>query len=246
MSSRSSSSVSSSRSRRSATCSRSPPLADSISIPARVTRRAKRSGRIAASPRPLERLRRGCSRAGRSTTFGRLEPVLVALAQQVEALSASSRSSGGLEHRRVLAPAQDPGDQLARARRSRSRRPCPCRGRRRPSSRCAARRRRRSRARSARRSARGRRSSPCPWISPSCQSARLRVVAAVEVLGRREVVLGLGGVADLALDPREAEDADRVALVRVADQVELAAAEDEVEGVDLALLGRRRAPSCSR
>jgi hypothetical protein len=50
-------------------------------------------------------------------------------------------------------------------------------------------------------------------------------------------VLGLRGVADLALDPREAEDPHRVALVRVADQIELAAAEDEVEGVDLALLG---------
>ncbi len=50
-------------------------------------------------------------------------------------------------------------------------------------------------------------------------------------------MLGLGGVADLALDPREAEDPHRVALVRVADQVELAAAEDQVEGVDLALLG---------
>ena len=63
------------------------------------------------------------------------------------------------------------------------------------------------------------------------------VVAAVEVLGRREVVLGLGRVADLALDPGEAEDAHRLALVRVADQIELAAAEDQVEGVDLALRG---------
>src|ERR1044072_9375743 len=63
------------------------------------------------------------------------------------------------------------------------------------------------------------------------------VVAAIEILRRREVVLGLGGIPDLALDPREAEDTNRVALVRVADQVELAAAEDEVVGVDLALLG---------
>ncbi len=50
-------------------------------------------------------------------------------------------------------------------------------------------------------------------------------------------MLGLGGVADLALDPGEAEDAHRLALVGVTDQVELAAAEDEVEGVDLALFG---------
>ena len=63
------------------------------------------------------------------------------------------------------------------------------------------------------------------------------VVAAVEVLRRREVVLGLGGVADLALDPREAEDPHRIALVRVPDQIELATAEDQVVGVDLALLG---------
>src|SRR5262249_9403589 len=65
----------------------------------------------------------------------------------------------------------------------------------------------------------------------------LTVVAPVEVLRRGEVVLRLRGVADLALDAREAEDADRVALVRVADQVELARAEDEVVGVDPALLG---------
>ena len=50
----------------------------------------------------------------------------------------------------------------------------------------------------------------------------LAVVAAVEVLGRREVVLGLGRVGDLAADPREAEDPHLVALVRVADQIELA------------------------
>ncbi len=76
-----------------------------------------------------------------------------------------------------------------------------------------------------------------PLRLPQLPVGAAAVVAAVEVLGRGEVVLGLGGVADLALDPREAEDAHRVALVRVADQVELAAAEDEVEGVDLALLG---------
>ena len=63
----------------------------------------------------------------------------------------------------------------------------------------------------------------------------LRVVAAVEVLGRAEVVLGLGGVGDLAPDPREAEDPDLVALVGVADQIELPVPEDEVVGVDLAV-----------
>ncbi len=61
-----------------------------------------------------------------------------------------------------------------------------------------------------------------------------RVVAAVEVLGRGEVVLGLGRVGDLAADPRQPEDAHRVALMRVADQIELPRAVDEVVGVDLA------------
>ncbi len=61
------------------------------------------------------------------------------------------------------------------------------------------------------------------------------VVAAVEVLRRGEVVLGLRGVGDLAPDAREPEDADRLALVRVADQIELPVAEDEVVGVDLAI-----------
>ncbi len=61
------------------------------------------------------------------------------------------------------------------------------------------------------------------------------VVAAVEVLGRGEVVLGLGRVGDLALDPREPEDPHLLALVGVTDQVELADAEDEVVGVDLAV-----------
>ena len=61
-----------------------------------------------------------------------------------------------------------------------------------------------------------------------------RVVAAVEVLGRREVVLRLGRVGDLAADPGEAKDAHRVALVRVADQIELASAVDEVVRVHLA------------
>ena len=72
------------------------------------------------------------------------------------------------------------------------------------------------------------------------------VVAAVEVLGRREVVLGLGRVGDLAADPREAEDAHRVALVRVSDQIELPAAVDQVVGVHLPLLLGSPARSCSR
>ena len=70
----------------------------------------------------------------------------------------------------------------------------------------------------------------------------VRVRARVEVGGALEVVLGLGRVADLAADAREPEDADRVALVRAADDVELAALEEQLVRVDLA---RRRASSRS-
>ena len=62
----------------------------------------------------------------------------------------------------------------------------------------------------------------------------VRVGARIEVGGAAEVVLGLGRVGDLAADPREAEDAQRLALVGVAEQVELAAAEEQVVGVDRA------------
>ena len=62
------------------------------------------------------------------------------------------------------------------------------------------------------------------------------VLARVELLRAGEVVLGLGGVAHLAANARDAEDAHVVALVRVADQVELPALPEQVVGVDLALL----------
>ena len=62
------------------------------------------------------------------------------------------------------------------------------------------------------------------------------VHARVEVLRPVEVVLGLRRVADLAADARHAEDAHVVALVRVADQVELPAAVEQVVRVHLALL----------
>ena len=60
------------------------------------------------------------------------------------------------------------------------------------------------------------------------------VGARVEVRRAAEVVLGLGRVGDLAADARQAEHADRLALVRVAEQVELAALEQQVVGVDAA------------
>ena len=62
------------------------------------------------------------------------------------------------------------------------------------------------------------------------------VHARVEVLGAVEVVLGLRGVADLAADARHPEDAHVIALVGVADQVELPAAVEQVVRVHLALL----------
>jgi hypothetical protein len=49
-----------------------------------------------------------------------------------------------------------------------------------------------------------------------------------------EVVLGLSRVGDLAAYAREAEHTDRLALVRVPEQVELAALEEQVIGVDAA------------
>src|SRR6202012_56 len=62
------------------------------------------------------------------------------------------------------------------------------------------------------------------------------VGARVEVVGPLEVVLGLRRVPDLAEDAGEAEDADRVTLVRAADHVELAALVQQLIGVDLARL----------
>ena len=64
-----------------------------------------------------------------------------------------------------------------------------------------------------------------------------RVAARVEVGRALEVVLGLGRVGDLAADAREPEHAHGVALVRVADEVELAALEQQVVRVDLAQRG---------
>ena len=62
-------------------------------------------------------------------------------------------------------------------------------------------------------------------------------LARIEVGRALEVVLGLGRVRDLAADPREPEDAHGVALVRVADEVELPALEQQVVRVDLAQPG---------
>jgi len=47
-------------------------------------------------------------------------------------------------------------------------------------------------------------------------------------------LLGLGRIGDLVLDAREAEDACVAALVCVADEIELAALEEQVVRIDLA------------
>ena len=60
------------------------------------------------------------------------------------------------------------------------------------------------------------------------------VAARVEIVRALEVVLGLGRVADLAADPGEPEDPDRVALVGPPDDVELAALEQQLVGIDAA------------
>ena len=166
-----------------------------------------------------------------------LELALVALAQQRQPLGDLAGQLRGIEHGRVLAPVQHPGHQLA--------------------ARGVLGLEDRSLARGAVALARVAQLAVAAVVALDQPGDALaqedlggpldlaqlplrapRVVAAVEVLGRGEVVLGLGRVGDLALDPREAEDADRIALVAVADQIELPAAVDQVEGVHLALLGR--------
>src|SRR6202042_1073429 len=79
--------------------------------------------------------------------------------------------------------------------------------------------------------------APDPHLSGPHRVAELPVDpvgvhARIEPGGALEVVLGLGRVADLAADPGQAEDTDRVALVRVPDEVELAALEQQLVGVD--------------
>src|SRR5215216_8138287 len=64
-----------------------------------------------------------------------------------------------------------------------------------------------------------------------------RVAARIEVGGALKVVLGLGRVGDLSADAREPEHAHGAALVRVPDEVPLAALEEQVVRVDLAQRG---------
>ena len=93
----------------------------------------------------------------------------------------------------------------------------------------------RSGARPARRCARTRAPRRCPASRRTATRRGWRSRAG-RILARRaaEVVLGLRRVRDLAADARQAEDAQRAALVGVAEEVELPALEEQVVRVDLA------------
>ncbi len=202
-----------------------------------MTRRAKRSGLIAASSRPSESgsgsRRCVAGRAGASSSSPR-----VALHQQLHPLVHLAHELRRPQHARPPAEAEDPRDHLARV----------------------------GVGGLEYDSVRGRVVDLGRWehgagvaevaldepVDPvrypdaggALRLAELPVGARgvdarVEALGAgREVVLGLRGVADLAADARQPEDADVVALVRVPDEVELPAAEEKVVRVDApALLG---------
>lgn len=96
MSSRSSSSVNFSRFSTSDTLRVSSRLAESISRPARVTSRANLSGRIAASPRPLDLPRRPtCVTGGLFTVLAGSKPLPWRSRSMARRASASSRSPAG-------------------------------------------------------------------------------------------------------------------------------------------------------
>ena len=174
-----------------------------ISIPARVTRRAKRSGRITVSAAPLDcGSRRSASAIGAGGD--RLGDVELARrggrAAARGARRPRRRARAASSTRRVLAPGRAPrrSSWRAEAYSVSKTEPLPALDRR-----LVALRDRavlgRSRARPARRSARAGRSVAVPLDLAHLPVGARGVVAAVEVLGRGEVVLGLGRVGDLAL-----------------------------------------------
>ena len=70
-----------------------------------------------------------------------------------------------------------------------------------------------------------------PLLLAELPLGAIRVLARVEIGRAPEVVLGLGRVGDLAADAREPEDPDLLALMGVTEQIELAALEEQVVGV---------------
>ena len=155
-----------------------PSRAAPISSPASVTRRAKRSGRITDSERPLEPreppLRRPCALGERAADgLGDVElrrgggRAAARAARRPRWRARADRA--GARSRARTAPRRSAGART----RTRSRRPSRGPWRRRRARACAASRGGRSRARPARRSARAGRPSRVPLISPICQSARV-------------------------------------------------------------------------
>ena len=216
----------------------------SIRMLASVTRRAKRSGLIAASPRPPSpsspparaRAARPAMRASARGAASAGAAFAAALARgaprAAPAARANSSTSSAGPSRRACAPSPSTHETSCAGSSSGGeddgRRSSPS-----PSPAGRSRRSARSDVRSARRSAR-REDLGDARSSPSCQSARLAYARGSKSAGRLEVVLGLGRVGDLAADPRQPEDADRLALVGVAEQVELAALEQQVVRIDAA------------
>ena len=200
-----------------------------------MTRRAKRSGRITDSARPLAlRLRPLPSATGRRT---------VSATSNSTAWRSLSRARRGLgllgelgriEQAGIVAPGEHPGEQLARGGELGLEDHPPALD--------AVRLARRAELAVVAEVALDQPGDPLadedrggPLDLAHLPVGALRVVAAVEVLGGGEIVFGLGRVGDLGADPREPEDPHLLALVREADQIELAVAKDEVVGIDLAV-----------
>ena len=234
MSSRSSRSEICRRSWSSAASSSSPRRPASMRTDASVTSRAKRSGRIAVSPWP-RRLVASVSASASGSSRGSAGPASSRppsawRAASVATRSATSSSSSGGPRTCACSPRRSTHDATMRALAY-------------------------GVAKTTEPSSPGRISPNRPKWRETCHAMRsetrtsaiaLRlaelprgaagVVARVELLARRaaEVVLGLRRVRDLAAHPRQAEDAQRVAVVGAAQEVELPALEEQVVRVDLA------------
>ena len=222
------------RSHSSLTGRRTPRRPASIRIDASVTRRAKRSGRIAVSRRaePPAPLVAGSALALRRDGRGQLDRLGMQLLQPRRALVELLGHLGGRQDPRVLAQAQHPRDEhphrrvvgdehdllaallaadLAEAAEMALDQPGDPLG--------------------------------DPDLGGALRLAELPVGARgvrarIEVRGPAEVVLGLRRVGDLAPDAAQPEDAQRAALVAVAQEVELAALVEQVVRVDLARADR--------
>ena len=193
-----------------------------------MTSRAKRSGRMAASRRPLPSAKAsGASSVGaRRDGRGQQRLGLVQLGHARDAFGDDVDELGGTFDAGVLAQAQRPARELARAGvAGREEHAVLCRGEAAEAPVVAL---------DEPRDAVGDPHLGRPDRLAVLPVGAVGVLARVEVLGALEVVFGLRGVRDLALDARQAEDAQRVALVGAPEHVELPAAEEQVVGIDLA------------